>query len=51
MYYYTVGMWTRAEDPRNRTYADMFRFAYPPSGRQGQYGQLWLQIVTWCCDL
>ena len=40
MYYYSVGMWTRAEDSRNRTYADMFPFAYPASGRQGQFNLL-----------
>lgn len=26
MYFYSVGMWTRAEDPCNRTFADMFVF-------------------------
>ena len=36
MYFYCVGMFTRAEDPRNRVLADMFYFTYPPSGRQGQ---------------
>ncbi|KAL0018353.1 hypothetical protein WJX79_006177, partial [Trebouxia sp. C0005] len=34
MYFYCIGMWTRAEDPRNRTYADLFPFTYPPSGRR-----------------
>ena len=28
MYFYCIGMWTRAEDPRNRTYADLFPFTY-----------------------
>ena len=37
MYFYCIGMWTRAEDPRNRTYADPFPFTYPPSGRRGQH--------------
>lgn len=35
MYFYIDGMWTRAEDPRNRTLSDLHAFEYPPSGRTG----------------
>jgi len=35
MYFYIDGMWTRAEDPRNRTLSDLHAFQYPPSGRTG----------------
>ncbi|DBB16111.1 hypothetical protein WJX82_004381 [Trebouxia sp. C0006] len=35
MHFDIDGMWTRAEDPCNRTLSDLHAFEYPPSGRTG----------------
>lgn len=35
MYFYLYQFFTRAEDPRNRSVADVHLLAYPPSGRPG----------------
>ena len=36
MYFYIDGMWTRAEDPRNRTMSDLYSLNYEPSGKEGE---------------
>ena len=37
MYIYIDAMWARAEDPRNRTLADLQIITYPPSGDPSEH--------------
>ena len=45
MHFDIDGMWTRAEDPRNKTLSDLHAFEYPPSGRTGTLSNSYLVRV------